>query len=96
MSTRTSPTAAGPSAARAGAISVVENVVCSFCGCLCDDIVVEVDDGRIARVRKVCANGRGLFTHYDPATSRPTVDGREVSWEEAIAEAAQILDRADR
>jgi formylmethanofuran dehydrogenase subunit B len=75
--------------------TVTENVVCSFCGCLCDDIVVEVDDGRIARVRKVCANGRGLFTHYDPATSRPTVDGREVAWEEAVAEAAQILDRAD-
>ena len=24
-------------------------------------------------------------THYDPATSRPTVDGREVVWEEAVA-----------
>jgi formylmethanofuran dehydrogenase subunit B len=80
---------------RTSAIRVVENVVCSFCGCLCDDIVVEIDDGRIARVRKVCANGRGLFTHYDPATSRPTVDGREVAWEEAVAEAAQILDGAD-
>jgi formylmethanofuran dehydrogenase subunit B len=80
---------------RMSAIRVIENVVCSFCGCLCDDIVVEVDDGRIARVRKVCANGRGLFTHYDPTPRRPTVDGREVSWEEAVAEAAQILDGAD-
>ncbi|HUX76016.1 MAG TPA: formylmethanofuran dehydrogenase subunit B [Anaerolineae bacterium] len=80
---------------RMSAIRVIENVVCSFCGCLCDDIVVEVDDGRITRVRKVCANGRGLFTHYDPAPRRPTVDGREVAWEEAVAEAAQILDRAD-
>jgi len=75
--------------------TVTENVVCSFCGCLCDDIVVEVDDGRIARVRKVCANGRGLFTHYDPAPRRPTVDGREVEWEEAVAEAARILNEAD-
>ena len=75
--------------------TVTENVVCSFCGCLCDDIVVEVDDGRIARVRKVCANGRGLFTHYDPASSRPPVDGWEVEWEEAVVEAAQILDGAD-
>ncbi len=75
--------------------TVIENVVCSFCGCLCDDIVVEIDDGRIARVRKVCANGRGLFTHYDPAPQRPTVDGREVEWEEAVAEVARILDEAD-
>jgi formylmethanofuran dehydrogenase subunit B len=77
------------------AIRVIENVVCSFCGCLCDDIVVEVDDGRIGRVRKVCANGRGLFTHYDPAPRRPTVDGREVDWEEAVAEAARMLNEAD-
>jgi len=72
-----------------------ENVVCSFCGCLCDDIVVEVDGGRIARVRKACANGRGHFTHYDPTSRQPTVDGQEVDWEEAIAEAARILNNAD-
>jgi len=74
-----------------------ENVVCSFCGCLCDDIIVEVaaDGDRVSRVRKACANGRGLFTHYDPAPRRPTVDGREVDWEGAIAEAARILNEAD-
>jgi len=75
--------------------TVFENVVCSFCGCLCDDIVVEVDNGRIAQVRKACANGRGFFTHYDPAPQQPTVDGREVAWEDAVAEAARILDEAD-
>ena len=74
---------------------VFENVVCSFCGCLCDDIVVEVQDGTIAKVRKACANGRGLFTHYDPTPQRPTVDGRQVDWEVAIAEAARILNEAD-
>ena len=73
----------------------IENVVCSFCGCLCDDIVVEVDQGKIAKVRKVCANGRGLFTHYDPTPQRPTVDGRDTSWDEAVGEAARILDTAD-
>jgi formylmethanofuran dehydrogenase subunit B len=75
--------------------TVFENVVCSFCGCLCDDIVVEVDDGCVGRIRKACANGRGFFTHYDPAPQRPTVEGRGVDWEEAIAEAARILDEAD-
>jgi formylmethanofuran dehydrogenase subunit B len=74
---------------------VIENAVCSFCGCLCDDIAVEVDDGQITRVRKVCSNGRGLFTHYDPTPRQPTVDGEEVSWDEAIAETARVLDEAD-
>jgi len=75
--------------------TVVEHVVCPFCGCLCDDLTVEVQEGSIARVRRTCANGLGLFTHYDPAPRHPTVDGREVDWEEAVAEAARILNGAD-
>ena len=75
--------------------TIVENVTCTFCGCLCDDIIVEVEDSRIVRVRRVCANGRGIFVDYDPTPHRPTVAGREVDWEEAIVEAAMILDRAD-
>ena len=74
---------------------VIEHVVCSFCGCLCDDIIVEVDEGEITRVRKACASGRGLFTRYDPTPRQPTVDGQEVDWKEAIAEAARILDEAN-
>lgn len=77
--------------------AVYENAICGFCGCLCDDIVVEVDTehGRIERVRKVCANGRGWFTHYDPTPRPPTVGGHPVPWEEAVAEAARILNGAD-
>lgn len=74
---------------------VVENAVCTFCGCLCDDIVVEVDDGRITNVKRVCASGRGLFNHYDPTPRQPTVNGKEVTWEEAIAEAGRVLREAD-
>lgn len=74
---------------------VVENVTCTFCGCLCDDIVVEVEDDRIARLRRACANGRGVFADYDPTPRKPTVSGREVDWEQAIAEAVQILVKAD-
>lgn len=74
----------------------IEHVVCSFCGCLCDDIIVEVaDTEEIERVRKTCANGRGLFTHYDPTPQPPTVDGRPSTWGEAVAEAVRILDAAD-
>lgn len=75
--------------------AVFENVVCTFCGCLCDDLVVEVADGRVAKLRRACSNGGGLFSHYDPAPVPPTVDGREVAWQDAVAEAARILDRAD-
>jgi formylmethanofuran dehydrogenase subunit B len=75
--------------------TVIENVVCTFCGSLCDDLTVEVDGGRVVRLRNVCGNGNSLFTHYDPAQVPPTVNGQEVTWDDAIAEAARILDGAD-
>lgn len=72
-----------------------ENVICPFCGTLCDDIVVEVQKGRIVGVKKACANGRSLFVghHYGPRL--PTVEGREVSWDEAVQAAVDILCRSD-
>ncbi|MEA3376873.1 MAG: formylmethanofuran dehydrogenase subunit B [Chloroflexota bacterium] len=73
----------------------VENAVCTFCGCLCDDIVVEVDEGRVTGMKRVCGNGRGVFEHYDPTPRPPTVEGEEVTWDEAVAEAARILTRSD-
>ncbi|MDI6726254.1 MAG: formylmethanofuran dehydrogenase subunit B [Smithellaceae bacterium] len=75
--------------------TITEDVTCTFCGCLCDDISVEVEDNRIISVRRACANGRGTFLDYDPAPQRPTVGGREVDWEEAVAAAAHILNKAD-
>lgn len=74
---------------------VVENATCTFCGCLCDDIIVEVEDGGITRVRRTCANGRGVFVDYDPTPRKPTIAGREVEWEQAVSEAARILVEAD-
>ena len=69
----------------------IENVVCPFCGCLCDDIVVEVEDDRITAVKKVCSNGRSLFLNAHVQAAQPTVDGKEVEWPEAIDAAARIL-----
>jgi formylmethanofuran dehydrogenase subunit B len=54
-----------------------------------------VEDNRISRVRKACANGRGVFLDYDPTPGKPVIDGREAEWEDAIAEAAKVLARAD-
>ena len=75
--------------------TVVENVTCTFCGCLCDDIIIEVENNRISRVRRACANGRGIFLDHDPTPKKPAVAGREVEWEDAVAAAAKILTRAD-
>ena len=68
-----------------------ENVICTFCGCLCDDIIVEHDNGKILKVLRACANGQGHFREYDPSPLPPRLRGKEVSWGEAYAEASAIL-----
>lgn len=75
--------------------TLIENAVCTFCGCLCDDITVEVDGNKIVKAKRVCANGRGLFTEYEATARKPLVEGKEVSWHKAIAECAAILENAD-
>ena len=69
----------------------IENVVCPFCGCLCDDIVVEVEDNRITAAKKACTNGRSLFLNAHTQDAQPTVDGEEVEWPQAIDAAARFL-----
>lgn len=75
--------------------TIVEHVACTFCGCVCDDIVVEFEESGTIKPRRACIVGRGVLTHHDPVTRKPTVGGREVSWQEAVGEAAAILEQAD-
>jgi len=73
----------------------IENVICKFCGCLCDDIIVEVEDNRILKTKRACSNGKGLFFEYDPAFQKPLVDGKQVEWDEAVSASVDILTKAD-
>jgi formylmethanofuran dehydrogenase subunit B len=75
--------------------TTVENVACPFCGCLCDDLIVETEGTEILKVKLACSSGQGIFMDYDPRPRRPLVDGREVEWGEAVAEAARIVSVAD-
>jgi len=75
-------------------MNVERNVVCTFCGCLCDDINLTIEDNRIVKVEKACGNGRGLFEGYDPAPKRPKIMGTEASYQEAVNEASRILKSA--
>jgi len=72
------------------------NVVCTFCGCLCDDISVDVDEreNKIAGVRNACANGRAMLENYDAGPRLPRHNGEETSWDDAITRAAGIIKKA--
>jgi len=75
---------------------VVNDAVCVFCGCICDDIQVTVKNGTIASVKGTCAIGTSKFMNYSKErVYKPLIrkNGKfvEASYEEAIEAAAKIL-----
>jgi formylmethanofuran dehydrogenase subunit B len=72
---------------------IVDHATCLACGCLCDDIRVEVEEGRIVEAAHACPIGRGWFLAPRPGEGHPaaTIEGRPVELDEAIDRAAEIL-----
>ncbi|HOT06079.1 MAG TPA: formylmethanofuran dehydrogenase subunit B [Methanotrichaceae archaeon] len=78
---------------------MTEDVLCTFCGCLCDDLRVEVADGRVQKVRGACRLGASKIMGHDRIkTPMIREDGvlREATYDQACARAAQILLKAKR
>jgi len=75
--------------------SIIENVTCKFCGCLCDDIVIEMENERVIKAKNACPNGRSMFLSYDPGPASPLVNNMETGWDKAIKSAAEILIKAE-
>jgi len=77
-----------------------KNVPCPFCGCLCDDGVVLVEDGKIVGTRNLCRIGHIKFMHAQEGREPPRIrkDGVlvPVSINEALDKAAEILANANR
>ncbi len=74
----------------------VDNVVCAFCGCVCDDISVTVEDGRITQAKNACVIGKAWFLSHGQPSDRPPamIDGQPASLDDAVDTAAHILARA--
>lgn len=78
-------------------IKTVKNATCTFCGCVCDDmeLTVDLDTNKITKAKNACVLGRAWFAeHTIQEGPVATIDGKEVSVEEAIEEAAQVLTKA--
>jgi formylmethanofuran dehydrogenase subunit B len=78
---------------------IVEDAICSFCGCLCDDINVEVEGGKIKRVRHACRLGSSKILGHGRIKAPMIRRGGElcmVSYQEAYDRAAEILLRAQK
>ena len=73
----------------------VERVTCLGCGCACDDLTVQVADGRIAAVAPPCPLARQWFGD-GRAPARILIGGAEAALDPAIAAAAEVLTEARR
>ena len=76
-------------------IKVVENATCTFCGCVCDDMMltVDVEEKRITKAKNACVLGRAWFAEHYIEEDAPAamIDNKPVSVEEAVEEAARTL-----
>jgi len=73
------------------------DIVCPFCGCLCDDLEVTITDGHIESVKNACTISRSKFmNHHENRLTAPTVKGKEETLETSIKRAVEILAGARR
>jgi formylmethanofuran dehydrogenase subunit B len=82
-------------------MSIVKAVTCPVCGCLCDDIELTIEDGKVVKVKNGCSMCESKFLGYksEHRTRKPLIrkngELMEVSTEEAIHKAAEILANAN-
>jgi formylmethanofuran dehydrogenase subunit B len=82
-------------------MTVVKAVTCPVCGSLCDDIELKIENGKIVKVKNGCAMCESKFLSHSSKHRifKPLIreNGKfvEVSLEEAVRRAAEILAEAN-
>jgi formylmethanofuran dehydrogenase subunit B len=81
-------------------VPVIKAVACPVCGCLCDDIELTLQNGKIVKVKNACAMSESKFLGYNrhrllKPLVRKNGDLVGTSLKEAIGKAAEILTRAN-
>jgi formylmethanofuran dehydrogenase subunit B len=76
--------------------TTLENVACTMCGCVCDDLKLTVTGGCISAVSPGCALAEPwLLSQSSADVPACQIDGQTVSMERAIEHASGILKSAD-
>jgi formylmethanofuran dehydrogenase subunit B len=73
----------------------IEDVACTVCGCVCDDLRITLDQGRVVKADGACRLAEPWFLGQD--RRKPPValiDGRPAPLEAAVAQATGILQTA--
>ncbi len=71
---------------------VIDDVACTVCACVCDDLKVTVRDGRIVSAERACSLAEPWFLGSWTTTSPPVhVRGHAAPFNDAVQAAADIL-----
>ena len=70
----------------------MENITCTFCGSVCDDVYL---DSRTFKHKDLCPLGEAKFSKKK-RIEYPSIEGKKVSYDEAIDKAVEILVEAKR
>jgi formylmethanofuran dehydrogenase subunit B len=77
----------------------IQDVVCTVCGCCCDDLEVEVENNKIIKARNACAISLSKLKQQEERITSPKIKkesiDEQVSYEQAVEKAAQILVKAN-
>lgn len=82
-------------------LTIINAVACPFCGCLCDDIELTVENGKIIKNRNGCflSNAKFLNFNNELRILKPLMRKKgelvQVSFEEALHKSAEILVNAN-
>jgi len=73
----------------------IKNVACTQCGCVCDDLSIFVDGGRIVRAERACEIAEPWFLSQDSSPApAATASGQAVPVDAALDRAAAILSQS--
>jgi formylmethanofuran dehydrogenase subunit B len=73
-------------------LPVVENVACTACGCVCDDLRLTVGGWRIVATERACPLAEPwLRAQHSAEGAAAEIEGRPVSADEALARSADLL-----
>lgn len=76
-------------------MTVTEDVACTVCGCVCDDLRITVANGRITRAEGACNLAEPWFLEQESqAPPIALIEGQNASLEKAIEYAATLLQAA--
>lgn len=68
------------------------NVACTVCGCVCDDLTLTVEGGRIAKAERACELAESWFLGQNAGQPPAAfIDGRPADPESAYRRAAELL-----